>query len=284
MKHMKTVDSRTSIIHIRLLGHSGYGVTELRTFDNRPMVASADSEQSVVRLCEQADGRATGIFVGLQPRPVHLFDRAPNCWMPATLKPEPNCACNRDIEFVTVGYWDLDTVSAQQDRGYPASEAELEGNYEAARLLSRQDGLALSSSICCSGSGYHVLAPLVPIPVDDDDVALKFRCFCWQLASGISGRIEGVRFDEVFNLGRVTRLMDTVNRKGRATAERPHRRASFVTGPVSARSMALHHMILGTEIPAFPAKETRTRDSIRCDVGRREDSQGRNGQVLFNKL
>ena len=60
-------------------------------------------------------------------------------------------------------------------KGRPASEEELEKSLEAATLLSREDGLALSSVICCSGNGHYVLAPIVPVPVDSPDVVKQFR-------------------------------------------------------------------------------------------------------------
>ena len=164
--------------HFSLLGHRGYGVTELRTFDIRPMVAYIDNELSAARLCRQVNGRVSGIYVGVQPRPIYLFDKAPNCWKPATLNPESNCACDRDIEYLTACFWDIDVVSAQRDNGHPASQEELLRSYHAAESLCRQECFEASASICCSGNGHYVLAPIVPIPVYDNDVAMKFRCLC----------------------------------------------------------------------------------------------------------
>lgn len=255
--------------HLSLLGHCGHGVTELRTFDNRPMVAYADNELSVLQLCRQVSGAASGIYVGVKPRPIHLFDEAPNCWRLATSKPESNCARDRDIEYVTSCFWDIDVVSTRRDNGHPASEEELERSFDAAKLLYRQEGLALSSSICCSGNGHYVLAPIVPVPVDADEVAPKFRFVCRQLADRTTGQVAGVRIDPVYNLSRVMRLMGTINRKGQATAERPHRRAHFVTTPMPTRSVALHYMILNADISesSAEAKHPHSRN-IKCDISK----------------
>ena len=118
--------------HLGLLGHRGYGVTELRTFDDRPLVAYADNELSVLRLCRRVGMRVSGIYIGVQPRPVDLFDRDPNCWKPATSKPESNCACDQDIEYITACFWDIDVVSEERNKGYPASEEELRQSHNAA--------------------------------------------------------------------------------------------------------------------------------------------------------
>ncbi len=139
-----------------------------------------------------------------------------------------------------------------------------------ARLIASQEGFALSSIICFSGNGHYVIAPIVPIQVDGDDVAAQFKQFCQQLAEKTANQISGVKIDPVYNLSRVMRLMGTVNRKGQVALGRSHRRAHFVTEPIPAKSMALHRMILNTEI-TVPVMETNTpSDKIRCDLSKIE--------------
>jgi hypothetical protein len=67
--------------------------------------------------------------------------------------------------------------------------------------------------------------------------------------------------------------MGTVNGKGQPSLERPHRRAHFVTEPVPAKSMALHHMILNTEIPTPVREATNPSDVIRCDLTKIESCE-----------
>ena len=69
--------------HYKFLGHKGFGVTELLLFDPIPLVAYVDNEDDFVRLCLEMEGKTSGIYVGIQPRPLWLFDKAPNCWRPA---------------------------------------------------------------------------------------------------------------------------------------------------------------------------------------------------------
>ena len=256
--------------HLQLLGHNGCGVTELRIFKPQPLIAYAESKEDVVRLASKMDGRVPGVYVGVQPRPPEFFDKSPNCWKPALSTPESNCACDRDIEFITTCFFDIDVVSDERAKEYPASDVELQQSLQAANLLSRENGLALSSTVCCSGNGHYVIASILPISVDDSDIPARFKHFCNQMAGRIASQISGVKIDTVYNLSRVMRLMGTVNRKGQATKERPHRRAHFATEPVPAKSVALHHMILNTEITS-PARENNTPSgTIKCDLGKIE--------------
>ena len=256
--------------HLQLLGHSGCGVSELRTFDGKPMVAYADNAETVVQLCNEMDARVSGIYVGVQPRPLGLFDKAPNCWKPALSRPESNCAYDRDIEFITACFFDIDVLSRKRMEGYPASEEELQESLHAAKLLSRENYLALNSTICCSGNGHYVLTPIVPIPVDSDGIPRQFRRFCHQLAGKIASQVHGVKIDPVYNAGRVMRLMGTINGKGQAVQGRPHRRAHFVTEPIAAKSMALHLLVLNTEVASYPRKTTAISGVIKCDLSKIE--------------
>lgn len=252
--------------HMALLRHDGLGVTELRVFDPFPQVAYADGVDSVVRRCLEMDGRATGVYVGVQPRPAHMFDLAPNHWVAAQGGPKGNCARDRDIEYITAVFFDIDVVSPERQEGHPASEEELQETLCAARSLARQDGLALGSAVCCSGNGHYVLAAVVPIAVGGEGVARRFKCFCQQLADNVAGQFSGVRIDPVYNLSRVMRVMGTLNRKGETVFGRPHRRACFVTKPMPVQSMALHHMILNTEIKDCAQGEQHLPTGLKCDL------------------
>lgn len=259
--------------HLQMLGHSRCGVSELRTFDGKPMVAYADNAETVVQLCNEMDGRVSGIYVGVQPRPLGLFDKAPNCWKPALSGPECNCAYDRDIEFITACFFDIDVVSSERMKGYPASEEELQESLHAAKLLSQKNGLAWNPTICCSGNGHYVLTPIVPIPVNSDEVARKFRRLCHQLARKIASQVHGVKIDPVYNAGRVMRLMGTINGKGQAVHGRPHRRAHFVTEPIAVKSMELHRWILSTEITSCLGKIVAISGTIKCDLSKIEECE-----------
>ena len=259
--------------HLQLLGHKGLGVTELRTFDPIPMVAYVDNEDDAVRLCSQMEGKTSGIYVGVQPRPAHLFDLAPNRWVRARSGKNGNCARDIDIEYVTALFFDIDVVSSERAKGHPASDEELAQTLRAAQQLCREDGLALSSTICCSGNGHYGLVPIVPIPLDCNEIGVKFKCFCRQLAEKIACQAHGVKFDPVYNLSRVMRVMGTFNRKGQAISRRPHRWAYFVTEPVFAMSMALHYMILNIEVEQPCNSVNPLPKGIRCDLSKLQNCE-----------
>lgn len=258
-------------MHLRLLGHQDLGPTEFLVFDPAPLVAYADNEDDAVRLCLEMEGKTSGIYVGVQPRPAHLFDLAPNRWVRARAGKNGNCARDTDIEYATALFFDIDVVSTERAKGHPASEEELLQSHHAAQLLDREDGLALSSTICCSGNGHYLLAPLVPIPIDCDEIGVKFKCFCQQLAASISSQVNGVKLDPVYNLSRVMRVMGTFNRKGQPVPGRPHRRAHFVTEPMFAMSMALRHMILNTEVEQPHNSVKPLPNGIRCNLSKLEN-------------
>lgn len=108
-----------------MLGHQGLGLTELRVFRSRPLVAYIDNIKDAVRLVQEMVRYAHGIYIGVQPRPLRLFDKAPNRWVKAISKPRSNCACNDNIEFITTCFWDIDVVSIARKTGHPTSEEEL---------------------------------------------------------------------------------------------------------------------------------------------------------------
>jgi hypothetical protein len=236
------------------------------------MVAYVDNENDAVRLCLQMEGK-TNIYVGVQPRPAHQFDHAPNRWAPARGGPGGNCARDDDIEWISTSFHDIDVVSQERQKGHPASEEELKGTFRAAQWLARQDGLALSSAICCSGNGHYVLAPLVPIPVGSKEIARKFTSFCQGLANSVAGQLPGVRIDAVYNLSRIMRVMGTLNRKGEPLLDRSHRRACFVTEPPLGRSLTLHYLILNTEVNELAEAQQGLPTGLKCNLARIEECE-----------
>lgn len=267
-----TVVDKTAIRHhLQLLGHNGYGATELRVFDPKPMVAYIDNDDDAIRLVADVQRTAKGIYIGVQPRPLFLFDKSPHRWTPAVSKPVSNCGKDADIEYITILYFDIDVNSEQRKQGYPASDKELELTLHAAQLLSREDGLALTPTICCSGNGHYVITPIEPIPISDNEVPHRFRHFCQELAKLISCKVPSVKIDPVYNLSRVMRLMGTMNRKGQPMQDRPHRQAFFATEPVFYKSMAAHYMILNTDVPYRHSNKTDMPSFIKCNLDKIEE-------------
>jgi hypothetical protein len=283
MKNMAPKDAVQSLVvgpefehqiraHMALLGHDRFGVTELRVFDPYPLVAYADSADAVVRLCAEMDGKAS-VYIGAQPRPVDLYDRAPSRWIRARGGPNGNCARDADIEQIGVLVWDIDVVSPERQLGHPASDEELERTGFAAQLLSRQEGLTLSSAIVCTGNGHQLWAPIIPVCVDDTQVALQFKRLCEWLTKDVANKVQGVRIDPIFNLSRVARVPGTLNLKGRPLPHRPHRRARFVTEPPLGRSLALHYMLCNIEASQVEENHRGLSTGLKCDLARIEECE-----------
>ncbi len=237
------------IMHYRLLSHAGLGVTELRLFAPGPRVGYVDNEADFIRLCDMAEPYVQGTYVGVQPRPPHLFDKAPNQWVRPIAGPGGNCGKDGDVEFLCLLYFDIDVCTPTKNAGHPASDGELQNSLSAAKLIANQPELEGSAVIACTGNGHAVMAPVTPIPCDSNDIAQKFKAFCQQIIQQCDSELpSGTRLDIVFNASRVMRIIGTLNRKGTPLANRPHRRAFFVTSPEVAPSYALHQRIINTDV------------------------------------
>ena len=114
----------------QILGHEGYGVSQLRALRQglRPLVAYADSSDELVRLALEFDGRAN-VYVGANPCPLAFHDSAPGRWVPAGQRTgrqsEPGrgtCCTDSDVEFCTVIAFDIDR---QVKANCPATGQEL---------------------------------------------------------------------------------------------------------------------------------------------------------------
>ena len=141
-------------MHYRILKHEGFGVTELRVISPRPMVAYADNEENFARLCLALDGKVPGIYVGVQPRPVQLFDLAPNIWTPAIGGIDSNCGKDEIIEILSTIFFDIDVDSPGKNSGHPASETELQNTLRAAELIAALPEFEGNAVIGCSGNGH----------------------------------------------------------------------------------------------------------------------------------
>lgn len=85
--------------------------------------------------------------------------------------------------------------------------------------------------IADSGNGFHFLYP-VDLPNDEESRQLV-RCILVDLARRFDD--QWVRIDTgVSNAARLTRLYGTINRKGKNTPERPHRRSRILKVPGEA--------------------------------------------------
>lgn len=207
-------------LHYQLLGHKDLGVTELRTFDKGPEVAYTDNEEDFVRLAMERAGKVN-VYVGCNPRPLELFDIAPNSWNRAE---KGSCASDEQIEFITAAFFDVDPV---RPKGEPATEKEHSlALGEVNRVLSScgySGGITASS-----GNGGYIFFPIRAVSVEKDSAA-QYRAWWKKFIVENNGNPGALRWDPVFNLSRVMRVIGTKNLKGNATEERPQRVSAFIS-------------------------------------------------------
>lgn len=89
-----------------------------------------------------------------------------------------------------------------------------------------------------SGNGWHAL---FPIDMSNDDLTAHLLKKCLRILANRfddpAGTDPQIKLDAtVFNAGRLTKLYGTMTRKGKETAERPHRRSALVEVPVALQN------------------------------------------------
>lgn len=131
-------------------------------------------------------------------------------------------AKDRDIDYRDLLLIDIDKVG---HKGESSTDAEL----EAAHLLSQQITNYLKSEgwdtpiRMMSGNGYHLYYVLNELPNDEVSKALVEGALN-ELAGKFNNGVVAVD-TVVFNASRITKVPGTIARKGKNTAQRPHRMA-----------------------------------------------------------
>ncbi len=236
--------------HYHLLGHRDLGCTELRIFTPCPMVAYTDNADDSVRLCQAWDGRTTGIYVGVNPRPVDpFFEWAPNRWVGAHSYPTSNCAADKDIEWLSTVFIDIDAISPIRRQGLPASPSELMATDQLAAIIATGAFRYANPVMARSGNGTYLVVPIVPVPIDSLQVGQQYTAYYRNLQQQYSSQVEQVRIDNVSNLSRVMRVIGTINKKGTPQPpDRIHRHSCFLSHPARTPSMDIHRQITHCDI------------------------------------
>jgi len=209
------------------LNHSPYGVTEVRII--KPATATSgsrilkigyfDNKADFVDACARESGG--NIYAGVNPCPRKFLGRARNGFM----DPGPTTKVS-DVEWVTAIMLDIDP---SRPTNTAATQAEVDKAINAARGIVNhleESGICGSESatIVMTGNGCHILIPIPPIEVTDDnrdELGAKLSMF----GRGISDEFtdEYVKLDSVFDMQHLTKVIGTRSIKGKDTPERPHR-------------------------------------------------------------
>ncbi|MCZ6652352.1 MAG: hypothetical protein O7D91_04925 [Planctomycetota bacterium] len=242
------------------LDHAEFGITELRALssNNPPLVAYVDNEHDFVELAMWRNRLGEDVYCGVQPRPLELFDKAPNEWRLARGSSNGNVASSRDIEVISNLAVDIDSNSEERRKGHPASDDELASCSAVADRLLESDGIVGVGAAVMSGNGVHVFIPIVPLDVVGD-IPANLKALERELIASLSPLPPGVRIDVIADPPRIIRVPGGVNHKGTPTAGRPHRRSYVLKQPsIGGRSMLLTERILHMTLPSHREPSTET--------------------------
>lgn len=220
------------------LGHSHCGgVTEIRVIEqgperSKPLIAYVDNAESFVEICSSNNDTAN-VYVGIQPRPLNLFDRAPNRVAGKTAGGKIE-----DIEVVAAQVIDIDP---KRPKNHASTDEELANTVRAAELISAKFTLEgfVPPQMMLSGNGVQLWFAYTPIVLDDTNRELVMenaRLFEIKAREYVAA-IEDVSVDSMFDLARIIKSIGTVSRKGENTDARPHR----LSQPVEGSTLAARH-------------------------------------------
>ncbi len=187
--------------------------------DGRTLTGYYDDLDAAARDAAAIEG-ATGVYYTLNPPRVDLLGRGP---MHAA--PRGGTTADTDIERRLLILIDVDSV---RPKGIPATADELAAARELAEQVMewlRERGWP-EPILVCSGNGYQILIGC-DLPADDGGLVAYLLAALAQRFDTEQASID----TSVSNAARIARLPGTVNRKGEATAERPHRLARIVSAP-----------------------------------------------------
>jgi len=197
------------VAEVRVIGKSG---VKIGYFDNEPSFLSA---------CADANGTAN-VYVGIQPRPFHFLDLAPN-----VIKPLSVGAKDTDIEWLSSLVLDIDPIR-EKDTASTTEELDL-----AIKTASRvADHIAtkgfLRPLVHVSGNGAHLWIAIPPSQVLDEnrnEITGRLKAFETRIRHlAITPETEGkLKVDSIYNLSRIIKVIGTLSVKGPDTKVRPHR-------------------------------------------------------------
>lgn len=144
----------------------------------------------------------------------------------------------QDIEH---RWWMPIDVDCERPSGVSSTDVEKEKAHKKARdvfRFLRENGLA-DPVVCDSSSGYHLLYPIdMDNTQESEDCIKEFLEILSNVFTDESVKIDTVLHDA----NRILRLSGTYGRKGRSSAERPHRLAKILSVPRNIMHMARYNI------------------------------------------
>jgi hypothetical protein len=243
----------------QFLAHAGRGVTELRVIAPGSGVVGIgyfDSEDAFVNACASTNG-AGNVYVGIQPRPPALFERAPNHL--ARLR---TGARDDDVGWVSSIIIDIDPV---RPKNTAATSEELKRSVVCGDRISdwcTERGFQRPVRNI-SGNGCQLWFAIPPIelcPQSRIAIRDRLKAFEAELRDRFAG--DGVAIDSIYNFSRIIKVIGTLSVKGDDTPERPHRLSCSIDPFERREDAALLEALFTQELPdQRPAEEAAVIDA-----------------------
>lgn len=249
----------------RFLHHTPYGVTELRAIaPNRGPVLGIgyfDDEDAFVAACEAVNGTGN-VYVGIQPRPRRFLEQAPN-----VIRSLSNGARDQDIECITATVLDIDPV---RPKNTAATDEELAVAIACANeLVAGIVGEGFHQPVRnMSGNGCQVWFALPPHQLSTrnrDDATRRLKAF--EAAQRCTFATESAKFDSIYNLSRIIKVIGTLSVKGDHSAQRPHRLSRSLDPFERKEDPALLELILNLPARQERAREKSSSGTHDCKIG-----------------
>ncbi|MCL2726715.1 MAG: hypothetical protein FWD69_20030, partial [Polyangiaceae bacterium] len=213
-------DAETIRATWRWLAHGAHGVSEVRVI--RPLggiigIGFFDDEEDFVRECVRTNA-AGNVYVGIQPRPKRLFERAPN-----VVRPFKTGAGCKDIEILTATVIDLDPVRPKDTASTDTELALAMAAAEEASAWCESEGL-VRPRLMMSGNGTQLWFTLPPTALDGerrDRLQAGLKAFEVKVRERVQS--DAVHVDSIHDVARIIKVIGTVSHKGDGLGDRPHR-------------------------------------------------------------
>ena len=203
----------------RLLVHGDHGVSEVRVIQSGKGILGIgffDDEEAFVRECVRTNAGGN-VYVGIQPRPTRLLQKAPN-----VIRPLRTGAGFKDIEVVSATVIDIDPV---RPKDTASTEDELQLAVDAAdKAADWCESMGFDRPLrMMSGNGAQLWFAFPPIMLTDESrdlVQANLKAFEVELRGQVE--TDGVKVDSIHDLPRIIKVIGTNSRKGESTEERNH--------------------------------------------------------------
>jgi hypothetical protein len=224
-----------SIARALILLVESYKISELRApkSDRGPQSGLFDDPKKMAKAAAKLGGDAPGIYFCLNPIKESLVERVTN-----DVRKKRSAVKDADIARRKWLPIDFDPIRRPN---IPSTDLEHKAALAKARACRRfLRDLGWSTALLCdSGNGAHLL---YPIDLPNDEASTYLIKTCLQVLSMMFSDSTVLVDIENFNASRIFRVYGTLNCKGKATDDRPYRRAQLLEVPDELKTVSVEQL------------------------------------------